>query len=196
MKQLSTIVSILAILLSSFALYKQMAGRSTETKIDPVEKDKKTETPSFKMAYFDMDSLQNNYEYFKDALNELKAKEQNMNNELASLERGYQKKIADWQQKGNSMSQNEAEAAQREYQQMQQTYQQRRETLEQQLVNQQIEYKKSIKGKIEDFLKDYNKDSRFAYILSYEPQLMFYKDSAYDITKDLVNGLNAQYKKK
>jgi outer membrane protein len=196
MKHFSTILSAIAILFSGIALFKQFAGNGNTAKPAQKAEDPKEATPSFKMAYFDMDSLQNNYEYFKDALGELKAKEQNMNNELASLERGYQKKIADWQQRGNTMSQNEAEAAQREYQQMQQTYQQRRETLEQQLVNQQIEYKKSIKGKIEDFLKEYNKDSRFAYILSYEPQLMFYKDSVYDITQDLVKGLNAQYKKK
>jgi outer membrane protein len=43
---------------------------------------------------------------------------------------------------------------------------------------------------------NYNKNKEFAYIFSSNPDLMYYKDTAYDITADIVKGLNAEYKPK
>ncbi|MBZ5855567.1 OmpH family outer membrane protein [Flavihumibacter profundi] len=197
MKQLSLVLSVIATLLSGFLLVKQYSNTpKTET---PAVIKTGSAAPSgqeFRMAYFDIDSLQNKYQFFKDALAQLKVKEEAMNNELSSLERSYQKKISEWQQKGSTMSQSEADAVQREYAQMQQNYQQRRLTLEQQLETLKMDYKKNIKNKIEVYLKDFNKDNKYAYIMSYEPELMFYKDTAYNITNQLIEGLNAAYQKK
>ena len=53
-----------------------------------------------------------------------------------------------------------------------------------------------VKQKIEAFLVKYNKNKEFAYIFSSNPDLMYYKDTAYDITSDIVKGLNAEYKPK
>ena len=152
--------------------------------------------PGAKIAYFEMDSLQANYTYFKDALNHLKVKEQAMNAELSGLERAYQKKVSEWQHKGAAMSPAETEAAQRENAQMQQNYQARKQTLEEAFARQSMEFKKDIKKKIEDYLKEYNQDKNFSYILSYEPDFIFYRDTTCNITSDLISGLNATYKKK
>jgi outer membrane protein len=51
------------------------------------------------------------------------------------------------------------------------------------------------KMKIEDFLKLYNKDKNYAYILSSSSNIIYYKDTTYNITADLITGLNAAYKK-
>ncbi|MCA0397758.1 MAG: OmpH family outer membrane protein [Bacteroidetes bacterium] len=195
MKQLSIVLSAVAIALSGYAIYK------TSTPVKEAVKPAATdagEKPSgdFRIAYFDIDSLQNKYEFFKDALGELKVKEEAMNNELASMEKNYQKKISEWQKKGPSMSQSEADAVQREYAQMQQNYQQRRLSLEQQLETLKMDYKKNIKTKIEGYLKEFNKNKGYSFIMSYEPELMFYKDTVYNITNQLIDGLNAEYKKK
>lgn len=195
MKQLSLALSVIATLISGFLLVKHFSGNKKSTVVTVNEKGDKIARPDFSMAYFDIDSLQNKYEYFKDALAQLKVKEEAMNKELSTLERSYQKKINEWQQKGSSMSQSEADAVQREYAQMQQNYQQRRLTLEQQLETLKMDYKKNIKTKIEDYLKEFNKSKGYSYIISYEPELMFYKDTVYNITDQLIEGLNAEYKK-
>lgn len=195
MKYLSLVLSAVATLISGYLLVQNLGAKSG-SKNSSTPSEATAETPAdFRIAYFDIDSLQNKYEYFKDALGELKAKEENMNKELSGLERSYQKKINEWQQKGASMSQSEADAVQREYGQMQQNYQQRRLTLEQQLENLKMDYKKNIKTKIEDYLSKFNKDKGYAFIISYEPELMFYRDTAYNITEDLIQGLNSEYKK-
>jgi outer membrane protein len=53
-----------------------------------------------------------------------------------------------------------------------------------------------VKTKIENFLKEYNKTKGYAYILAYEPGIIYYRDSTLNITDDLVKGLNEQYSKK
>ena len=49
---------------------------------------------------------------------------------------------------------------------------------------------------IEAFLKEYNKDKTYAYILAHQPGMIYYKDTAYDITEPILKGLNERYKKK
>ena len=53
-----------------------------------------------------------------------------------------------------------------------------------------------VNKKIEDFLKDFNKDKGYSYILAHQPGTIYYKDSRYDITTEMLKGLNAGYKKK
>jgi outer membrane protein len=95
------------------------------------------------------------------------------------------------------MTQAEAEGAQQEYQQMQQQFASRKQTLEQALYKRTEDLKTGIRRKIEDFLRDYNKQRNYSYIIEYDPNSFIYtKDSVYNITPDLVEGLNAAYKKK
>ena len=198
MKQLSLILSIIAIALSGVLVFLKLKGNEPAKQVSttPAAAATPADAASFKIAYFEMDSLQNNYQYFKDALSTLKSKEESMTNELASIEKSYQKKIAEWQQKGNNMSQAEAEAANREYQQMQQNYQSRKQQLDQSINDQANDTRKKIRERLEAYLKEYNKDKHFSYIFSDFPEGIFYKDSSYNITNELIRGLNESYKKK
>ena len=53
--------------------------------------------------------------------------------------------------------------------------------------------KEDILSRIQNYLKDYNKDGKYSYIFSYEPGFMFYKDSTLNITPDVIAGLNGLY---
>jgi outer membrane protein len=194
MKQLSLILSLVAIGLSGTLLYLHFQ-KAVVVQPATTTTNKGGNEPGFKIAYFELDSLQNNYQYFKDALNVLKGKEEAMNAELASLEKSYQKKISEWQQKGNSMSQAESEAANREYQQMQQNFQSRKQQLDQTMNDQMNESRKKIRERLEMYLKEYNKDKKYAYIFSDFPDI-YYRDTLYNITNELIKGLNEAYKKK
>lgn len=195
MKQLSLILSIVAVGISGVLLFQHMNEKKVAAPVATAASPAAA-TNTFKIAYFELDSLQNNYQYFKDALSTLKTKEESMNNELASLEKSYQKKIGEWQQKGNNMSQAEAEAANREYQQMQQNFQARKQQLDQNINDQMNDTRKKIRARLESYLKEYNKDRTYAYIFSDFPEGIFYKDTVYNITNDLIKGLNDSYKKK
>ncbi|HEY0750092.1 MAG TPA: OmpH family outer membrane protein [Chitinophagaceae bacterium] len=150
----------------------------------------------FKIAYFEMDSIENSFAMVKDVKAELSKKEETINNELERLEKNYRNKIAKYQAQGASMTQVQSEMAQRDVMQLQQNIQSRRQQLEQEYQELQMRKLKDVKTKIEDFLKEYNKDKRYSYILSYEPGLFYYRDSAYNITSDVITGLNSRYDKK
>jgi outer membrane protein len=195
MKNISTILSTLALALIFVLFFLYFKGnRSVAKPIVNVEK--QPSAVAFRIAYFDIDSLETNYSYFKDVLNQVKVRENAMNAELSNMERTNQKKISEWQQKGSNMSQAESEQVQREYATMQQNYQSRKQALQEDLFKQNEDLKSTIKKKIEVYQKEYNKDRSYSYIFAYESNsFMYYQDTAYNITRDLINGLNADYKR-
>ncbi|MEJ7766694.1 MAG: OmpH family outer membrane protein [Chitinophagaceae bacterium] len=200
MKQFSIGLNILVLILIGILFYLHFDGKNKSVKPVSAKRgdnnSKDAPATGSRIAYFEMDSLQANYNYFKDALSLLKDKEQAMNTELAGLEKAYQRRVNEWQKKGASMSQSEADAAQRENAQLQQAYQSRKQSLEESVAKQSMEFKKDIKKKIEGYLSEYNRDKNYTYVLSYEPDFIFLKDTTLNITNDLVTGLNATYKKK
>ena len=195
MKQLSLALNVILLVLVAILFYLHFNSEKKKAVVTTTKPVASSSAMQDQIAYFDMDSLQANYKYFKDAEAQLKSKQQSITAELTGLEREYQKKMGEWQQKGPTMSQAEADAAQREKARMEQKYQTRRQVLEEGLAKQSMDINKDIKLKIETFLKEYNKDNRYAYILAYMPELIYYRDSTNDITKDLLNGLNDSYKK-
>jgi outer membrane protein len=194
MKYISTILSLIALGLIGVLFLIQ--NRQIDQLKKHTDVEKKTLGSGFRVAYFDLDSLQAHYEYIKDVQTVAQSKENAMHLELSSLDRANQKKIEAWRQKGNNMSQAEGEQAQQEYAQMQQTFTSRKQALEQQLYKDEEELRTTIRRKVEDFLKDYNKQKNFSYIIAYDANSFVYnKDTIYNITDDLVQGLNAAYKK-
>lgn len=148
------------------------------------------------IAYFNMDSLEKHYEYIKDVKTQLKTKEQSISDELNGLKKGYMGRIEQLQAKAQTMSQQEGQAAQEEINQMQQSLQQKEAMLTQSLQDQQFKMMQDVNKKIEDYLKEYNQKRKFSFIFSHQPgDFIYYKDSLYNITDDIVSGLNSDYKK-
>jgi outer membrane protein len=194
MKYISTILSVIALGLIGVLYFKQ--NHELEELKKHAETEKKSSGSGFKVAYFDMDSLEAHYEGFKDAQTQIKTKQNEIDLELSSLDRSNQKKIDGWRQKGNTMTPAEQGEAQQEYQQMQQTFASRKQALEQDLYKSTEDLKTKLRNKIEEFLKDYNRQRNYAYIIEYDPgSFVYIKDTVYNITSDLVDGLNATYKK-
>ncbi len=148
-----------------------------------------------KVAYLDLDSLQGNYEYYKKIKGEFERKQSASNDEVVNMQKRYQNRAVQLQQKGPAMSQAEQEAAMKEINQMQQDLQTKKQALDNELYGYNSKMKEDILTRIQNFLKDYNRDGRFSYIFSYEPGFMFYKDSTLSITKDVIKGLNELYAK-
>ena len=195
MKNISTILSVVSLLLVG-VLFFLFFNHSEKIKAI-ADAPAKTSAASFKIAYFDIDSLEAHYGYFKEVLTQVKQKENAMNIELSNMQKTYEKKITEWQKKGTTMSQAESEQAQQEYALMQQNYQTRKQSLQEELFKNNEDLKSDIRKKIEVFLKEYNKQKNYSFIFAYESNsFMYAKDTTYNITQDLVDGLNATYKKK
>ena len=192
MKQISTILSVLSfvgVLVLSILFFKGKPGSESGTKAAGA-----VSAAEFKIAYFDIDTLQAYYKDFQDAENVLRSEEGNSRNQLNSLVTYYQKRLRELQDKAPSMSQAEGEAAQRELAKLQQGYQQKEMELDQRLKKSQVDQMTRLHADVEAFLKKFNESRGYAYIFSYQQgALMYYKDTAYDITKEMIKGLNEQY---
>jgi outer membrane protein len=197
MNKLALGLSILSIILASILFYLQFSGNSKPK--SSVKEDTRTdEAPvnNFKMAYFEMDSVESNYAYVKEIRDILRRKEESMNSQLSNLKNSFQKKIAAWQQKGSNISQAESEAMNREYQEMQMNYENKKQQLDDDLKTEYQKMLMDVNKKISEYLKEYNKTKGYNYIITNEQSLIYYKDSVYNITRDVVEGLNASYKEK
>ncbi len=153
-------------------------------------------TGDFKVAYFDMDSLAASFAMVLDAKSELARKEEAVNTEKSKMERNYKEKLDRYQAQAATMNQVQSESATKDMMQLQQQIQSRSQALEQDYQEVYTRKMKDVKERIEAFLKEYNAQKRYTYIVAYEPGLFYYRDSTYDITADVIAGLNEAYKKK
>lgn len=150
----------------------------------------------FKIAYFEMDSLESSFSMVKDVKSELARKEEAINTELSRLEKNYRDKANQYQGQAASMTQVQSEMATRDMMQLQQTMQNRKAALDQEYQDFYMRKMRDVKTRIEDYLKTYNSNKGYSYIFAYEPGLFYYRDTLYNITGDVVKGLNEGYKKK
>jgi outer membrane protein len=152
----------------------------------------------FRIAYFEMDSVQNNTSLVKDVQAEIEKKEKDFSTQLSQLEYSYQSKIQEYQQKEKSgpMTQADYEKAQADVRQLETRIKNRKQEMDQQYQEFMMRSQLNLKKTIEDFIAEYNKDKQYSYIVSYEQGLFYYKDTVYNITEDVVKGLNDQYKSK
>lgn len=183
------LVAVAVLFYLHFSSNKKEVAKNTSSPLSVV-------TPGdSKIAYFEMDSIDNALLLVKDVREELSKEEGRVDNELAGLQKRYNDRVTQYQSQGQNLSAAESEKINREILQMQQSFSATQQQLQQKFRDLQMRKRQQVNTTIMDFLNQYNKDKRFSYIFAYEPGFMFYKDSIYNITADLIKGLNAQYKK-
>jgi outer membrane protein len=197
MKNGILILNVVLLVLVGVLFYLHFSSKSpSATKTANSQNATAADGKGFKIAYFEMDSVESTFQMVKDVKAELTRKEEAIGSELERLEKTYRNKVAQYQAQGANMTQVQSEMAQRDVMQMQQSMQSRRQSLEQEYQDLQMRKLKDVKTKIEDFLKQYNDDKGYTYIFAYEPGIFYYKDTTYNITSDVIKGLNQQYTKK
>jgi len=189
MKNILLTINIILVLLVGYLYYLHFKNKGKVVqaikKSEAIINDGKS-----KVAYIDLDSLQNNYGYYQKIKTEFERKQSAANDEITAMQKKYQNRAMQLQQKAATMDQKEQEAAMQEMNKMQQDLQTRKQSIDNDLYNYNSKMKEDILIRIQNFLKDYNRDGKYSYIFSYEPGFMFYKDSTLNITNDVIQGLN------
>jgi outer membrane protein len=192
MKRLSAILSPLALAGAIFFL-----ASCTDTKKDgktAATEQKSTASPSTgRIAFVNIDTLEANYTYLKNKKDEFAKRQAGIEAELESSMRKLQNDAAEFTKKAQSgaMTQSEGEAGQKRLLQMQEALEKRKATLAQSLMEEQDKFNKDLHNRLDAFLKEYNADGKYDYILSYgEGGTILYKNDALDITWDVINGMN------
>jgi outer membrane protein len=180
-------------------LVLHFTGKSKQPKQESaVAGDSASANKNFRIAYFDMDSVEANFETVKQKKTDILKKENAINGELEGLSKKFQQEYMRLQQEAQSgrMSAQDQEAAAQKLKNMDDQMKNRKAVLDQEYQELVMRANKEMKTTIEDFLKEYNKTHGYSYITVNEPGLFYFRDTAYNITADVVKGLNEFTKKK
>lgn len=150
-----------------------------------------------KVAYVDLDSIQEKFEYYKTKMLEFERKKELADRDLNNAYQQIQNEGKAFQQRGNSVTQAEGEAFQRDYGRKMQNLEEQKKSLESQIQEEGIRTMEDLRKRMNEFLVEFNKKEHYSYIFSYSSGLnvMFYKDTTYNITNQIAAGLNEAYNK-
>ena len=150
-----------------------------------------------KIAYVEVDSLMTQYEFCKEFTLILQKKSNNARNTLNQKGQALQSAMQNFQQKLNNngfTSREQAESQQAAIQRQQQSLQELQARLENELANETAKYNEGLRDSLQHFLAAYNKDKKYDLILTKQGDNILYANKRFDITNDVINGLNKHYK--
>jgi len=191
--------NVILTLVAGYLLYAHFSKKESGTvAAKNAAKDSLSVHNPFRIAYFEMDSVQANTFLVKDVQAEIEKREKEYTGQLSQHEYAYRNKLQEYQQKekAGSMVQADYEKAQVELKQLEDRLKNKRQELDQQYQDFVMRSQLSLKKSIEEFVAKYNETRQYSYIVSYEQGLFYYKDTIYNITADLIKGLNDEYKNK
>ena len=163
----------------------------------PAATNEKTASTGVKIAYVEVDSLMTQYEFCKEFSLVLQKKSNNARNTLNAKGQQLQNAMVNFQQKLNNngfTSREQAESQQAAIQRQQQSLQELQVRLENELASETQKYNDALRDSLQNFLKDYNKDKKYDLILTKQGDNILYAAKRFDVTNDIINGLNKRYK--
>ena len=150
-----------------------------------------------KIAYVEVDSLMTQYDFAKDYSVTLQKKSNNARNTLTTKGNALQAAVNNFQQKLNNngfTSREQAASQQAAIERQQRDLQELQARLENELASETAKFNETLRDSLQNFLKDYNKDKQFSLILTKQGDNILLADKRFDITNDVINGLNKRYK--
>lgn len=191
------VVLALAVVFLFFLYSKVKPGAAADTSIATENaKDgadvSDSKDPKFKIAYFELDTLQNNYTYAIKMRKSLSAKQNQIESQLKDMKSSIMAKGQAYYKKGPTMTQQEQVDASNEMNKLQQDYGMKEQQLGQQFQEETRRKLVEMRTRIQNFLKGYAKARGYAFVLatSEDDNIFYYKDSLRNVTTDIVNGLN------
>lgn len=155
-----------------------------------------TANAGMKIAYIEVDSIMSQYKFCKEYSLILEKKSQNIQNTVNAKGRSLQAAAAKFQQdiQSNKYTQQQAEAVQAGLQKQNADLQALQQRLGAEFQAETEKFNKALRDSIQHYLAVYNKDKKFSLILSKAGDNILYADKTYDITNEVIAGLNKAYK--
>lgn len=155
------------------------------------------QTDGLKIAYVELDTLMSQYQLYKDYSEVLTRKGNNIQKTLAQKQRTLENHAAAVQKKYESngfTTRDEVERAQASIQKEQNDLAELAERLQNEFAMEQARINDEARDSIQSFLKRYNKSKKFDYVMIKAGDNLLIANPRYNITNDIVKGLNKQYR--
>lgn len=156
-----------------------------------------TGTSNMKIAYVEIDSLLTKYRFWNDLNEQMIKKEENIRTTLNEKAKALDAAMREFQRKYENngfVSQESAQQQQARLVKQQQELQALQEKLSKDLADENQKNSLQLRDSINSFLKIYNQTKGYSLIISNTGfDNLLYADPAYNITQEIVDGLNARY---
>ena len=174
-------------------LYFDFYGKKSEKKVvQTVVNNTKSTAGNAPIAYVELDSLNEKITYIKEKRRALEAEQKVIESEWQRSMRSLEAQRDNFVKRGDAITQAEAEKFQGQLIEQQQKIEANKQNAAQRLSEKSYVFMDDIQSKLKTFLKEYNKDQRYMYILTSGTGLdyMIYRDSTLNITDDVIRGMN------
>ncbi len=175
-----------------------MALASCNNEASKVEEKSANQTAptELKIAYVEVDSLMTQYTFCKEQSELLEKKSQNIQNTLNQKGQSLQAAAMKFQQdvQNNKYTQQQAEAVQANLQKQQGDLQNLQQRLGAEFQAETEKFNKALRDSLNHYLAQYNKAKKYTLILTKQGDNILYADKSYNITNDVIAGLNKAYK--
>jgi len=188
--------SIRSALAMAVAVSALVACNKQTPQVEAKTETNKTTNAGMKIAYVEVDSIMSQYKFCKEYSLILQKKSQNIQNTINAKGRNLQAAANKFQQdiQNNKYTQQQAEAVQAGLQKQNADLQALQQRLRTEFQNETDKFNKALRDSIQHYLSAYNKDKRFSLIISKAGDNILYADKTYDITDEVIAGLNKAYK--
>lgn len=185
------VILTIAVAVLYYLHFKDRQPAAEPVKATPTAVTRKT------IVYVNVDSLLTKYDYFKDTQKVLESKRFQLENDLANKGRNLQNKVAFFQQRAATMTQEQGRATEASLQKEQQDILAYRERAAQNLAAEEQTKNKQLYDQIYNYLKQVNANNKYEFVLGYSKGgSILYADPSADQTKVIIDGLNKEYQGK
>lgn len=188
------VLNLVLLLAVAFLFYSHFNKPSDKPASGAVSASQEQNNSQFRIAYFEMDSVEEYFSLFKEVQKELVRKQDSKNSALSSLHKKHRAKWESLQKNGRNMTEQEITESSQDIAEIENAIKNTERKWDQEINDYFVTQQQNILKMIRDFFAEYNKDKGYAYILANEPGLFYYKDSACNVTADLIKALNEKYK--
>lgn len=191
MKKILTIAAVAA----ATVFFASCTGKGEEEKSN--ETAQAEEAGALKIAYVELDTLMSQYQLYKDYSEVLTRKGNNIQKTLAQKQRALESHAASVQKKYESnefTTRDEVERAQASIEKEQRDLAELADRLQNEFAIEQAKINDEARDSIQSFLKRYNKTKKYDYVMIKAGDNLLVANPKYNITNDIVKGLNKRYK--
>ena len=197
MKNISLYLSIVLLIAVSLLYIDRFAGSSNDEVEISASLDQDSSILNADIVFINMDSLLNGYDFYNDLKTGLIEKQQELEGNLNSKSKAFERKTLEFQQKVEKhlVTQRQAQEMQQQLYGEQQNLLQLRDQLQMQLADQEMQMNKELYDRIQKYIDKYNKTASHKYIInntSAGGTLLYGKESL-NITTIILDGLNKEY---
>ena len=149
-----------------------------------------------RIAYVEVDSIMTQYEFCKSSKAILEKKQQNIQATLSKKQQALQSAAVKFEQdvRANKYTQQQAESIQANLQKQGYDLQMLEANLLKSYQEEENKFNIALQDSISNFIKEFNKDKKYTYILSKMGDNILYGAPENNITEEVIKGLNKAYK--